>query len=180
MVTSLGLRAAARELGISHVALLKAEKTGRVKKSPDGKFDVEACRRSLELNSHPVQSRVARLQRKQPAPEAVEPVAPPAADQEPVDAPADGSIAEAARQLEWEKLREKRLKIDREESRLVDVAAVNSWVAGMIMKARDELVRIGPELRDSLGQETDGIKCEAMVTDRIMQALEKLSEYKPA
>ena len=40
----LGLRAAARALGISHVALLKATKGGRVAKLQNGRYDVEACR----------------------------------------------------------------------------------------------------------------------------------------
>jgi hypothetical protein len=45
---NLGLRATARELGISHVALLKAARVGRVRRGDDGRFDLEAVRRDLE------------------------------------------------------------------------------------------------------------------------------------
>jgi hypothetical protein len=94
--------------------------------------------------------------------------------------PDQNSLAEAARQLEWEKLREKRLKVDREESRLVPIAEVNAFVAGMIIKARDELVRIGQEEASALAQEMDPMKCEAIVSGRIFSVLEKLTEYRQA
>jgi hypothetical protein len=47
MMPTLGLRAAARQLGISHVGLLKAESTGRVPKRVNGLFDIDACRKAL-------------------------------------------------------------------------------------------------------------------------------------
>jgi hypothetical protein len=49
----------------------------------------------------------------------------------------DESIAEAARQLEWQRVREKTLKVDREEGLLVSLVAVNAFVAGMIVYARE-------------------------------------------
>jgi hypothetical protein len=166
---TLGLRPAARELGISHVALLKAESDGRVPKRVAGKFDLAACRKALGQNSQPAKSRAARSQQRK-APEA------PGED----GLPEGSSMAEAARQLEWEKLRAIRLKIDREDSKLVEVVAVNAFVAGMIMKARDELVRIGSELADRLSQETDPAKCRVYVDDRIFLVLANLKEYQPA
>lgn len=162
-----GLRAAAAALGISDVALLKAKKTGRIKTEPDGTYDVEACRVALAANSHPVQSRVARMQKRGPRVDSKA-------------APDDGSIAEAARQLEWEKLREKRLKVDREEARLVPLHEVNAFVAGMVIKARDEFLRIGREEAGALAQISDPVKCEEIVTARVVEALEKLTEYRPA
>ena len=176
--TTLGLRATARAIGISHPALLKAESDGRVPKRVAGMFDVEACRLGLRLNSHTIKSRAARSQQTSPAPERTQtpdvfvPVAPPV---EPGEL--SNSVAEAVRQLEWEKLRALRRKGDREEGRLVDIVAVNAFVAGMIMKARDELARIGAELADKLSQEVDPVKCRSYVDDRIFQVLANLKEW---
>src|SRR5579862_6477070 len=185
----LGLRAAARELGISHVGLWKAQQAGRVQKLPDGKYDVEACRAALEQNSHPGQARAGRSQKAHQDRLAAMAVVPsidevsggayevatttPEADRSlaasgivasPVPrfepTPDPNSIAEAGRQLEWEKVREKRLKLDREEGRLVPIAEVNAFVAGMIISARDELIRIAREEAGSLSQTSDPIACE--------------------
>jgi len=171
--TTLGLRATARALGISHVALLKAERDGRVPLRIDGLFDPEACRTALAMHSHPVKSSAARSQRSEPASET--PLA------EPADVSHEAtSVSEAVRQLEWEKLKALKRKTAREENKLVELAAVNAFVAGMIMKARDDLARIGAELSDSLSQETDPVKCRAHVDDRIFQVLANLKEYRPA
>ena len=170
-----GLRATARAIGISHPALLKAESDGRVPKRVAGMFDVEACRQSLGANSHPVKSGAARSQKKN-TPREPEPAAELIAAIQPAD-PESSSVAEAVRQLEWEKLRALKRKGDREEGRLVDIVAVNAFVAGMIMKARDELTRIGAELADKLSQEVDPVKCRSYVDDRIFQVLANLKEY---
>jgi hypothetical protein len=177
LVTRLGLRATARELGISHVALLKAESDGRVPKRVGGLFAVEACRKALGLNSQPVKSRAARSQSK-PATPAGSPAF--SGDVNADTSPQGSSMAEAARQLEWAKVRALEQKIDREQGRLVEIVGVNAFVAGMIMKARDELVRIGAEIADKLSQEIDPAKCRAHVDDRVFQVLANLKEYKPA
>lgn len=164
----------AKAVGLSLPGFQKALKDGRAPVIPEGAFDVveyvQDCRREISANTRPALSHAARKQQAKP-------VADVQAD--PVELE-NGSLAEAARQLEWEKVREKRLKVDREEGILVDVTAVNAHVAGMIILARDELVRIGPELRERLAQESDPIACEVMVVDRISQVLKKLKEFKPA
>jgi hypothetical protein len=175
-----GLRATARELGISHVALLKAESDGRVPKRVAGAFDVEVCRKALGLNSHPAKSSAGRSQQlaRRVSPEPVPAAEPPEGLASSTD-PQGNSVAEAVRQLEWAKVRALTLKIDREEGRLIELVAVNAFVAGMIMRARDELVRIGAEIADTLARESDPVKCRAQVDDRIFQALENLKQYQP-
>ena len=176
MVTKLGLRPTARECGISHVALLKAESEDRVPKRVDGLFDVAACKRALSENSSPKKSRAGRSQQKRPRPDPTESCED---DGEEDTAPRSGTLAAVTLQLEKEKLRALRQKTDREEGSLVEVTPINAFVAGMIIKARDELVRIGAELADQLARESDPAKCRAFVDDRISQALENLKAYKP-
>lgn len=65
------------------------------------------------------------------------------------------------------------------EGSLANVAEVNAYVAGCIVRARDTFLRIGPELRDRLAQETDPIRCDEMVTAEIMRGLREISEYRP-
>lgn len=170
MVTA-GLRQTALEIGLSHVGLLKAEREGRVPKRVDGLFDVEACRVAIGRNSHPTKARAGRSQQETPT---------NSPDDEIETDPESRSIAEAARQLEWEKVRALKQKTDKDEGQLVEIVAVNAFVAGMIMKARDELTRIGAEIADQLAREADPVKCRACVDDRVFQSLENLKEYRPA
>jgi hypothetical protein len=153
---------------MSHVGLLKAEKDGRVPARVDGMFDVEACRESISRNSHPIKAANARAQQVKPD-----------ADEGVVDIEGDESIREAARQLEWEKVRALKQKTDLEAGTLADVAEVNAFVAGMIIKARDDLSRIGSEIADRVAQESNPAECRKLIDDRIFQALEGLKQYSP-
>jgi hypothetical protein len=60
----LGRNAAAKQLGISGQALLKAVKAGRVPRLPDGTYDVEVCREALNRNSNPGKQANARAQQQ--------------------------------------------------------------------------------------------------------------------
>ena len=177
---NLGLRAAADKLGISHAALLKAAKGGRVTRNADGTFDVEACRAALKLNTDPVKrekEQRARAKRRQEPP-AARPAAPDR-DYRAEELPESQSQAEAARQREWIRVERERLNLEKLRLSLVDITPVNAYVAGMILKAREELSRLPIELRDSLAQETDPIECQKMLSDRIDQILAKMAEYRP-
>jgi Phage DNA packaging protein Nu1 len=57
----------ARELGISRVAVHKAEKSGRISRTADGKFDLEAAAIQYRLHTNPEQSRRALAQQGQGA-----------------------------------------------------------------------------------------------------------------
>lgn len=89
------------------------------------------------------------------------------------------SLAEASRRLEWERVRAAQIKSDREEGRLVALDPVNAYVAGMILKAREELTRIPTEMRDVLAHETDPIRCEELMQRRIEDVLAKMAVYRP-
>jgi hypothetical protein len=175
----LGLRAAARELGISHVALGKAEKAGRVSKETDGTFDVAKCRIALQRNSNPEQQRRARTQQRKPnASPAATATETSRSDDE--TKPPEESQAEALRQQAWLKVERDKLELEVKKKNLIELAPINAYVAGMVLKARDELTKIGPELRDQLSQEQDPIRCEQLISGRVERALAVLSEYRPS
>ena len=190
----LGRNAAARELGISGQALGRAFRDGRVKQTPEGLYDVEACRIALKKNSNLVKQKNARSQqrpkRKTEGPTLdSEPTTPLDQNPEPTQCPPGGdpegeeyggtSYSEAQRQREWIRVEKEKLNLEKQRLSLVELMPVNAYVAGMIMQAREELIRIPLELRDKLAQETDPIKCQEMLLDRIDQTLEKMSEFKP-
>lgn len=183
----LGLRPAARLLGISHPALLKAVETGRVEREADGTFDVAKCRRMLAENTHPIKSRSARSQQDRPMPVPDEIGVGYASLLDGIESipgesaiPQRDSTAEATRQLEWARARREQLRVAREEGTLVELAPVNAFVAEMIMRARDEFGRIPAELKDSLANEVDPAKVESILRGKIDQVLVKMSQYSRA
>lgn len=60
---------------------------------------------------------------------------------------------------------------------LLPVGMLNAWFSGCIIKCRDILLNIGPELRDRLAQESDPVQCDELVTFEIRRALAELAEY---
>jgi hypothetical protein len=135
---ALGLRAAAKKLKISHVALLKAAAAGRVQRGADGKFDVEACRRQLAVNSNPGKQKSARAQQRK----------------KPLDP--DDTYTELCRRREAVKLEKDELNLARQKGELVPIGEVNAFISGMIIRARDRLLaiesdeRTGHEIRGAL------------------------------
>ena len=73
------------------------------------------------------------------------------------------------------KLRDLDLKT--REGKLIEAEPVRRAVSTMIIKARNELIRIPRELRDRLAQTTDAIEIEGLLEDRIKRALSNLSEF---
>jgi len=111
--------ASARELalriGISHTAVQKAERTGRIAREPDGTWDVAKARRHLAETALPGRS----------------PLAPPA------DASPFARLKVALLALNVES---RRLALDREKGRLMDVAAVDTRVDEIAGAMRDALL----------------------------------------
>lgn len=172
----LSLRKAAKELGISHVALLKAARSGRVTPESDGTYVVDTCRRQLAENT----TAAKRRKRPQAPTKTVSAVVAEVVTAD--DAPASGNrtLAEAERLLKWEGVRKQRFENSVREGNLVPVGEINAWVAGMIIRAREILTRIGPELKDRLAQETNPHQCERLVMGEVNRALGELAEFKPA
>jgi hypothetical protein len=86
------------------------------------------------------------------------------------------AAAQARKETALATIREIEVSVKRRE--LVPIGKINAFVAGMIIKAREELLRIAPELRDRLAQEADPIACEQLVAARIQSALNVLAEYR--
>jgi len=152
----LGLRAAARELGISHPALLKHEKRGKVKKrNVDGLFDIDDCRRSLAENSRPNAShRMPPGGKPKSSPEPPAPVKPvPIArvdeddrfEQASLGLPAfeesaDVTLTAIQRRREMIKLEREQMSFEAFKGTLVDAANVKTAVTARAAEEREALL----------------------------------------
>lgn len=171
-----GRNAAARALGISPQALGKAEKVGRVTKTPEGLYDVEQCREQLKRNSNPIKQASARAQQQQQQkiPKhtrrtepframAAPPVSeddsqqeqqqlPPQFDEEPND-----GLRAITIQREMLKLKKERREFLREGKRLVDGRKVRAEMIERAANERQALLNIpkrwSPLVATELGAE---------------------------
>lgn len=83
--------------------------------------------------------------------------------------------AQARKERALASLRE--LELAEKNGQLVDLHQVNAWVSGCIIRARDILLRIAPELRDRLSQESDPITIHELIDKEIRRALNELATY---
>ncbi|HEY4360086.1 MAG TPA: hypothetical protein VGN17_03925 [Bryobacteraceae bacterium] len=93
----------------------------------------------------------------------------------------DGDIsyieAQRLKEIALKNLRE--LEYQVKSGDLVPVAEVNAWVAGMIIEARNILLRIAPELRDRLCIEQDPAEIDRLISQEVDRVLQRLAEFKP-
>ena len=84
--------------------------------------------------------------------------------------------AECRKERALADLRELELATKRGE--FVEAEKVNAWIAGMIIKARDVLLRMPAELQDRLAQESDPANVRQLLDEEIRRALNCLGAYK--
>lgn len=84
---------------------------------------------------------------------------------------------EAQRRKEVAQASLREVELAQKRGELVPISDVNVWVAGMILRSRDILLRIAPELRDSLALQSDPIKCQELIDAEIHRALSALAEF---
>jgi hypothetical protein len=88
------------------------------------------------------------------------------------------SAAQCRKERAIADLRELELSIKRGD--LVNIGEMNAWVSGMILRAREILTRIGPELRDRLAKETDPNHIQELIDAEVARALVQLSQFRAA
>jgi hypothetical protein len=108
-------REVARRLGVSHTAIQKAERVGRITREPDGSWDADRVRRDMAESARPGRS----------------PLAPP------MEATALGrlTLAKLALRVEAD-----RLAIDTRKGRLMNVVAANTRIDEIAGAMRDALL----------------------------------------
>jgi hypothetical protein len=181
----LSARQAAKQLELTHQALVKAAQCGRVTREADGTYDVSKVRQQLAENTNALKRRKS----KRPAQLVVTEsgnqaevitgsVAVPITENGAQKGD-NRTLAEAQRRREWLKVQKDELELARKRAELAPIGEINAWVAGMIIRAREVLVRIGPELKDRLAQQPNPHECERLVMGEVHRALNELAEFKP-
>jgi hypothetical protein len=168
-------REVARRLGISHTALQKAQRAGRIAPEADGAWDVEKVRARLADSSDPVRKTATLVQPAvaAPRPASPPPVAamPPAAD--PLPRAAQNTFHDARTANEVLKAQERRLRLDERKGKLVDKARALLLVHRLAKEERDAILawpaRVAAEMAAELG--LDAHRLQTMMDTRLRQHL---------
>jgi hypothetical protein len=171
----LSAREAAKALGVTHPTLLRAAKSGRITRENDGTYDVEKVGRQLAQTLNLAKSR----KRKEPRLEVVRDLVHPPVHKESQPNGANRTFAEAQRRREWLRVKRDELALARERSELAPIGEINAWVAGMIIRAKEILMRMPGELKDRLAQQSNPHECERLMMGEVLRALNELAEFRP-
>ncbi len=169
-------REVARRLGVSHTALQKAQRAGRIAPEADGAWDVEKVRARLADSSDPVRKTAALVQ---PAPPvaaraaAPPPVAAPPPAPDPLPRAAQNTFHDARTANEVLKAQERRLRLDERKGKLVDKARALLLVHRLAKEERDAILawpaRVAAEMAAELG--VDAHRLQTMMDTRLREHL---------
>jgi hypothetical protein len=166
-------REVARRLGVSHTALQKAQRAGRIAPETDGTWDVEKVRVRLAESSDPTRKTATLVQ---PAPAAPRPVMPlritaPAPD--PLPRAAQNTFHDARTANEVLKAQERRLRLDERKGKLVEKARALLLVHRLAKEERDAILawpaRVAAEMAAELG--VDVHRLQTMMDARLREHL---------
>jgi hypothetical protein len=162
-------REVARRLGISHTALQKAARAGRIAPEPDGRWDVEKVRARLAESSDPMRKFPAGASAVRPS--SSSPASGGGADSLPRTA---GSTFHDARTAnEVLKAQERRLRLDERRGKLVDKARALMLVHRLAKEERDAILawpaRVAAEIAAELG--VDAHRLQMLLDARLREHL---------
>ncbi len=165
----LSLRAAAKQLGMTHPGLKKAFEKGRVPRESDGTFDVEKCKAALAANTNLKKQRAAAAQKKGPA---------AASGQISPAESADGSVSysEACRLHELLKIRERELALKVKEGLMIPVADAEREMGSLVSAARNKFLLVGAKCAPLVAVNLDIRMCQVIIDREIREVLSSLSD----
>jgi hypothetical protein len=161
---ALSIRAYAEHRGVSHVAVMKAIKTGRITTLPDGRIDPVVADAQWDANTLPAQQ---PAKHEQPASDSTQRAgAPPYA------------VSRAMREAVNARLA--KLEFDERIGKLVNADEVRVAVFTIARQVRDRLQQIprtlAPEIVATVVADPDPRAVETLLDDAIRSALEELSQ----
>ena len=174
-------REVARRLGISHTALQKAQRAGRIAPEADGSWNIDTVRARLADSSDPTRKTAALSPSRPPAiPPAPRPPAEAPASA-PISAPAPEPLPRATQNTfhdartanEVLKAQERRLRLDERKGKLVDKARALLLVHRLAKEERDAILawpaRVAAEMSAELG--VDVHRLQTMMDTRLREHL---------
>jgi len=172
-------REVARRLGISHTALQKAQRAGRIAPEADGSWDIDNVRARLADSSDPTRKTAtlgpppAAVRPSAPRPTVPAPIvaSPPAPD--PLPRATQNTFHDARTANEVLKAQERRLRLDERKGKLVDKARALLLVHRLAKEERDAILawpaRVAAEMAAELG--VDVHRLQTMMDSRLRQHL---------
>lgn len=177
-------REVARRLGISHTALQKAARSGRIAPEPDGRWDVAKVRAQLVSTADPARKTAAIAIPPPPFPPPPRPAAKPLPiGAAAIDPPASGSSYHNARTAnEVLKAQERKLRLEERKGQLVDKARALLLVHRLAKEERDAILgwpaRVAAEMAAELG--VDAHRLQMMLDARLRTLLAERNDVRIA
>jgi hypothetical protein len=171
-------REVARRLGVSHTALQKAQRAGRIAPEADGAWNVEKVRARLTKSSDPTRktATLAAPKAAPVAPTALRHVSTPAISApapDPLPRATGSTFHDARTANEVLKAQERRLRLDERKGKLVDKARAPLLVHRLAKEERDAILawpaRVAAEMAAELG--VDAHRLQTMMDTRLRQHL---------
>ena len=169
-------REAARRIGVTETALRKAATTGRIVREADGQWDVEKTRRRLIETADPVRSPLVRMPTGASPPGSISAgTGTSLSDSTPF---ARLKVAELALKVEA-----RRLALDEEKARLLDVATANVAIDEIAGAMRDALLnwpaRVSGLIAAELGADPHLVQTvlHQHITDLLTEAADRFDPH---
>ncbi|HRD76264.1 MAG TPA: elements of external origin [Hyphomicrobiaceae bacterium] len=176
----LSIRAYARHRGVSHVAVLRAAKAGRVSLEPDGTIDPAKADISWERSTEPGRSR-AKPEKLKPVAEAAMGSVRETLKEQGLPASGNVTFVQARTAHEIAKAHLARLRLQRMKGELIDRARATALVFRMAREERDTWVnwpaRVAALIAAELGVEAHPMQ-KALET-HVRAHLAELAEVRP-
>lgn len=160
----LSISAYARHRGVSHVAVIKAIKSGRIEKEADGTIDAEKADAAWRKNSNPSPKRTTEID-VAPAPTRERHPDPPIVNSGP-------SFAQSRAVREAYNARLAKLSYEEKSGSLVKTDAVKVAWFNVLRVLRDRILNLPDRLAPVLASETDQAKIRDLLEQELRQALE--------
>jgi hypothetical protein len=176
-------REVARRLGISHTALQKAQRSGRIAPEPDGGWDVEKVRAQLARTADPARKTGGMATPTPPSPRPAAKPLPIGAPAPALDPPPSGSSYHTARTAnEVLKAQERKLRLEERKGQLVDKARALLLVHRLAKEERDAILgwpaRVAAEMAAELG--VDAHRLQMMLDARLRTLLAERNDVRIA
>lgn len=174
------VRAYARRRGVSHVAVLKAIKTGRISREADGTIDPAKADAEWEAQTQPTMRRKTKAGAPKTAvsePAATE----PGAAAEPVSAPSGATFTQARTAHEIAKAQRTRIQVQRMKEEVVDRSRATALVFRLARQERDAWVNWPGRVAALMASELD-VEPHAMqkvLEIHVRAHLAELAEVRP-
>lgn len=160
-------------LNVSHTAINKAARAGRIPKLADGSFDLKAVKKVWERNADQHQRQRGTAAKRRPV-EAGPIVTVASAEGEAETGKTD--FLEAQRRREWLRVAKEELELDLKRGKLLAAEDVEKEWSSMVASARNRILLMAAKLAPKMAACADVRQCQAMIEKEIKEALKALSE----